>query len=319
MPTLQLQLQTVSPLFLNGANSKGPPELRVASVRGQLRYWFRAIYGAKLGDLKGVSDAESETFGSTHFASPYSFRIFASDGVRTMDTALLPHQEGNRSSQSLAIRTRTALHLEVVARPGAAFSEPLLNAISTWLLLGGLGKRSRRAFGGIQISAASAYGNYRFDADVPPWWEAGFPSKPGTLIKMIQQHLNRVIGTGAPAFASAIPPFPTLHPKHARVMVCRQPFRSATEANIALFRELLRAPKYRAQEQMFGFVKPHRRASPLIAQVRRLDDAYFLVLTAMRSPLSAKPDVKVDWKLYNDFFTDAAALFKGDDAWGGPF
>ncbi len=40
-----LQLQTISPLLLFGADQKRP-ELRAASIRGELRFWFRALQRA---------------------------------------------------------------------------------------------------------------------------------------------------------------------------------------------------------------------------------------------------------------------------------
>lgn len=41
----EVKLQTVTPLFLGGANPDEGPELRPASVRGVLRYWLRAALG----------------------------------------------------------------------------------------------------------------------------------------------------------------------------------------------------------------------------------------------------------------------------------
>ena len=64
MPSLIVKIKTVSPLFLNGAD-KAQPELRAASVRGQLRYWFRAIEGAKTDSLQEVWRKEESIFGST--------------------------------------------------------------------------------------------------------------------------------------------------------------------------------------------------------------------------------------------------------------
>jgi CRISPR-associated protein Cmr1 len=44
-------LTVVSPMFLNGSDTR-QPELRAASVRGQLRYWLRAYLGAQTDTLK---------------------------------------------------------------------------------------------------------------------------------------------------------------------------------------------------------------------------------------------------------------------------
>lgn len=62
-------MQTVTPLFLGGADPRAKPELRAPSFRGALRYWLRAALGGALGDddagLVGVRRAEAAVFGST--------------------------------------------------------------------------------------------------------------------------------------------------------------------------------------------------------------------------------------------------------------
>lgn len=42
MPSITFNLETVTPLFLAGANQT-EAELRPPAFRGALRYWFRAI------------------------------------------------------------------------------------------------------------------------------------------------------------------------------------------------------------------------------------------------------------------------------------
>jgi hypothetical protein len=62
------KVELVTPCFLGGA--KGQAEWRGASIRGQLRWWFRAVAGAGFaGDLDKVRAAEEEIFGSTRRSS----------------------------------------------------------------------------------------------------------------------------------------------------------------------------------------------------------------------------------------------------------
>ncbi len=44
-PSLTVTLETVTPLFLGGADPRGAPELRAPSFRGAMRYWLRAALG----------------------------------------------------------------------------------------------------------------------------------------------------------------------------------------------------------------------------------------------------------------------------------
>lgn len=69
MQRMTLELELVTPCFLGGANPE-TAEWRAASVRGQLRWWFRALAGGRLGgDLAAVHRLETEVFGSTSRAS----------------------------------------------------------------------------------------------------------------------------------------------------------------------------------------------------------------------------------------------------------
>lgn len=61
-------VEIVTPCFLGGARDRA--EWRGASIRGQLRWWFRAVAGARFtGDLDAVRKAEEEIFGSTRRSS----------------------------------------------------------------------------------------------------------------------------------------------------------------------------------------------------------------------------------------------------------
>ena len=74
-------LEFVTPCFLAGANQQAAPEWRAASIRGQLRWWFRAVAGGVLGgDLKRTKAAEAEVFGSTDRRS--SLRVSVSGTPR---------------------------------------------------------------------------------------------------------------------------------------------------------------------------------------------------------------------------------------------
>jgi CRISPR-associated protein Cmr1 len=43
--SLAVTLETVTPVFLGGADPRGAPELRPPAFRGAMRYWLRAALG----------------------------------------------------------------------------------------------------------------------------------------------------------------------------------------------------------------------------------------------------------------------------------
>ena len=67
MNNITVVLETITPLFLGGADPRGKPELRAPSFRGALRYWLRALLGgfANFQDNEKLQRQESEVFGST--------------------------------------------------------------------------------------------------------------------------------------------------------------------------------------------------------------------------------------------------------------
>ncbi len=83
---------------------------------------------------------------------------------------------------------------------------------------------------------------------------------------------------------------------------------------IDLFQKLLRTEKYRNAERNFGYAMQGRRASPLIAQMRKVGKHYIPILTVMRSEVQRSP---IDWKVLNNFMRDATELWDGETVWGG--
>lgn len=307
MQTLSLQLETVSPLFLYGADQK-QPELRAASVRGQLRYWARAILGAQSTDAETLRQEETNLFGSTKSGSPVTIRVVA-PAVATAKHPMLPHREGTdkNPSPALAIDINQQFKLDFITRPGASLSPSFKKSLRVWLVLGGLGKRSRRTFGALRVTE----------------WEQKLLGKirPRTIeeyTEYVRQVLQDAVGDPSTLQSiyrrDEIPPFPTLNPSHSQVLVCQEPFDSAKDANKSLFR-ILRSDEYRPNEKVFGYSSAgERRASPLIAQVRRFGRNYYLILTAMRSSGGRK---HVDWRILSSFMNDAKAEWNGETVWGG--
>lgn len=326
MATLRLKLITTAPLFLKGANPRGDPEFRAASVRGQLRYWLRAMLGAETQELSEVWRRESAIFGSTERGSVVTVRVSRgvvkqkarSDELKDTRTEqymahLLPHREGGigNPSKDFAIRPNTSVTLEILTRPAVRFPEDVKNALSLWLLLGGIGKRSRRMMGGLQLAGITNENNIPL-----PEWMTITPDTPQLWVEWYQYELGRIISNPNSSIGG-IPVFPILHPNHCCILVGQHLFTSATEANQALF-GLLRNNTFRPNSDAFGFAGGGgRRASPVIAQVRKLsEDEYFPIITILRS----KPLKPSHWNtVMNDFIDAVTTTFNATKVYGDKF
>jgi CRISPR-associated protein Cmr1 len=63
MIELEAKFSVVTPLFMSGSD-KSQAELRVPSIKGVLRFWWRALALGRLGSVSRVRDEESLIFGS---------------------------------------------------------------------------------------------------------------------------------------------------------------------------------------------------------------------------------------------------------------
>jgi len=75
MQLIKFECESITPMFMYGADGS-TPELRPASIKGVLRFWWRAIHGnLGLEELHGLHGREGEIFGSTKRRSNASLRI----------------------------------------------------------------------------------------------------------------------------------------------------------------------------------------------------------------------------------------------------
>ena len=76
----EYELKLVSPAFLAGSNQKQRDcDLRGATLRGLLRWWWRAMYAGKIG-LKELRTLETAIWGSVEHASPLYISVRHKDG-----------------------------------------------------------------------------------------------------------------------------------------------------------------------------------------------------------------------------------------------
>ena len=241
MHKLNIVLETVTPLFLGGANPRGTPELRPAPFRGALRFWLRALLGAHNPNRKWVRKEEEKVFGSTDRASSIVVRCgdLLSSQIERIDEPAPRRNQINRSYLFYGLEKRYKNHRNqwrLKYRPSVKVGESLGLTLSCragvtsehawqcacaalWLLthLGALGARARRGAGSIQATSSP-----------DGWPEAPFPplaitaENPDSLrieltigIAALRQSLGLSKSSGLPALVE----FDILHPSSAQVYV----------------------------------------------------------------------------------------------------
>ena len=63
MQTITFTCETITPMFLNGADGT-TPELRAPSIKGALRFWWRAMNGHLT--IRELQKREVELFGGSY-------------------------------------------------------------------------------------------------------------------------------------------------------------------------------------------------------------------------------------------------------------
>ncbi len=158
MNQIQLNCTLITPLFMSGADGN-TPELRAPSIKGALRYWWRAINGhLPLEDKKdsksvviekGLRMIEGDIFGDTSQRSKIIIQgIDIIDNYTIVKEAKVPHKpfKNDAFDKGLKFNIRFAL------MDSKNFNKSQLESlIFLTFTLGGLGNRSRRGFGSVKI------------------------------------------------------------------------------------------------------------------------------------------------------------------------
>jgi len=309
MATLTFSMETVTPLFMAGADPRGQAELRPTSFRGALRYWLRAALGGAIGDGHGalarLHREEAEVFGSTDRASPIVLRI-PGEPPRTelyrpsrsgMDYLYwsMAGEKGKGTPPHSLVPVGGRFDLELSLRPvpkvdAAAAELTLRRAVAAlWLLLqlGGVGARSHRTAGGLSVAQPERVGDLLFSLK---------GSDPSQLAQELGNGLRTVrsifaeLGAEAPSKPAR---FDILHPESCRVWVLGS-WPSWEKAADELGAALREARRRTPADQRLAFGLPmkgvdmgvSRRASPLWLKLsRRRDGGCFAVATLFYSTL----------------------------------
>ncbi len=202
MESLRLRCEVVTPLFCSGAD-QAEAEFRPPSVRGLVRYWFRALLGGVVGhDLPTLRALESKVFGDTRRASTASFRTRPEhvetkqrgDRIDSVRSGLMyvgypfykwQRQERTHTLARGMLAPGSTWSLEVLLpRSKGNVRDVVTGALWTAFLFGGLGSRSRRGFGTIRVETASG-------ASALQW---RWPRQPEAFVDWVRKNLQAVDG-----------------------------------------------------------------------------------------------------------------------------
>jgi CRISPR-associated protein Cmr1 len=280
MPDLKLTLETVTPLFLGGAEPRGTkeqpakPELRPPSVRGAIRYWLRAALGGVIGDSnpEALHKLESAVFGSTDFGSPIQLRL--QGNLKFSSQKILPHKEAGKRNAFDAGQA-----FKLMMRQLRTNDEPIwhaaCSALALTLIFGGIGLRSRRGYGTLRIVKSSE------PAIIPP-----MPHTLDAWGKYIEQTTTNVLqamrdlAIAQKVRVADLPKGPTHYPcanQSGMIRICDLKANDAMDAVTHFMTNSRNDPAFG------GIGRGQRQASPLWMRPIPIGDKYGLLLIVLAS------------------------------------
>ena len=175
IPTWTLCFETLSPAFVGGARPNDRAELRVPSILGAWRAWYRLLLGPEVaaGLPEAVPDArrrallaESSLFGGAGGAHGQGRLVLSltervSAGTERWDIRSLRRSQpglaylgfslkmGDNDRKALAAGSRFGLRTTFPRGLDPLQADLLLATVWAWSWLGGMGSRSRRGFGAV--------------------------------------------------------------------------------------------------------------------------------------------------------------------------
>lgn len=243
-PELTITMETVTPLFLGGADPRGAPELRAPSFRGAMRYWLRALVGA--AGEQAMREHEHRLFGvggdqasagavslrlssSTHLGKQQKYSSLSKGKPGT--AYLWFAARGTRSEPERQAIMPTTFTLALAVPRSRQPAQDLERAVAVlWLLtrVGGIGSRSRRLAGGVQVATMKpAPSADSLIARLPV--RANSPQQLAQEIAEGIQAARRAFGIRQLA-APAPDQFDVLHPDRCQVFVLDRTFSSWDQA-----------------------------------------------------------------------------------------
>ncbi len=153
METITFHCKVITPMFLAGADGQ-TPELRAPSIKGAMRFWWRAMNGhLPLEELKKL---EAEIFGGVGAGQGRSKVIVrvSDSGLNIRSAELVPHKPFMKQ-QAIQEEEQFEVVLSLTMNLPNFTIKHLKHLFELVCILGGFGKRARRGMGSVYIIESS--------------------------------------------------------------------------------------------------------------------------------------------------------------------
>lgn len=167
--SLTLSLKLITPMFGGGYKAGEVDDvcrIRAATVRGHLRFWWRALYGAEYTTSNALFKAEEARWGSTEKPAAISLKVIVTSNGNSKTYSqwtssnsaltyfLFPFQKNNRRPQEGKGYADIAFTLTLDFP--AEYHDEVERTLKAWIAFGGIGARTRRGCGALTVTENAA-------------------------------------------------------------------------------------------------------------------------------------------------------------------
>ena len=170
MKAITFKCEVITPMFLGGADGR-TPELRLPSIKGLMRFWWRAMNGHL--SLKALKEREAEIFGASDEKigrSKFSMRVkphkLNSSKDKLPSHPVLEYlaygtHEYKRGQGTIFIRDyiKPNQKFSVIITIPEHLKDEIIKILLRLSTFGGLGSRSRNGFGSFKILSINGNSN----------------------------------------------------------------------------------------------------------------------------------------------------------------
>jgi CRISPR-associated protein Cmr1 len=269
MQSITFTCETITPMFLAGADGT-TPELRPPSIKGALRFWWRAMNGHL--PLEKLKDLEGQIFGNTEKRASFAIRVLISESMPLQigQERPVPH----KNYPKVAILTKQRFKIQLSLNSDKLFKiNQLENLFVLTCLLGGMGGRVRRGFGSVTI----------VEKNDKPFDE--LPTDLNTILNCLNSIAPYFVhGTntlGQKSIFSRFPreePFPFIK----QIQIGRK--QSGLTRKIADTAHHLKMKSFRAYDESLGNILNGRWASPIyVSTMKNQEGSLCPIITTLKS------------------------------------
>jgi len=169
---LCVRLKVVTPILGGSHQTRAIDDvdiIRPASVRGHLRFWWRALYGSQYPSAEKLYERESALWGRAatddggRSAVEIRVDVEGSGDIDDSDIdlqqtpgayALWPARAEKKQGQVVkptAPRRKPGTQFQLTLKAPATYEAEVKNAVRAWILFGGYGGRTRRGLGSLKV------------------------------------------------------------------------------------------------------------------------------------------------------------------------